>query len=206
MEQVTGKVVVIGVDFSACGDDAILEGLSMLRDRSAQCLHVLHVLDPRGVLDEAAQSVLESEEEVLERAPTLLRERVEQLAAEAHISLDAEHVRTHARIGRAAETIIQLSADYEADLIVVGTHARRGVDRLLLGSVAGELVRKARCPVLVARPKDYAGIDKTPHPDEPYKPGEAPRYSLPRDVAEHISTEIDSWRPSDAPPTGYRIV
>ncbi len=122
------------------------------------------------------------------------------------MQLAAGRVRTHARIGRAVDTLLQVAVDYEADLLIVGTHGRRGVDRLVLGSVAEELVRKARCPVLVARPKDYSGLEKTARPDEPYQPGEAPRYSIPRDVSEQCSTECESWRPSDPGPAGAKTL
>ena len=52
-------------------------------------------------------------------------------------------------IGNPAHAIAQLASDIAADIIVVGTHNRRGVERLLLGSVAEGTVRYAHCPVLV---------------------------------------------------------
>ena len=57
------------------------------------------------------------------------------------------------RFDAIAEEIAQLAADLEADLVVVGTHGRRGLSRLLLGSTAEATVRLAPCPVLVVRPK-----------------------------------------------------
>jgi nucleotide-binding universal stress UspA family protein len=48
-------------------------------------------------------------------------------------------------------TIAQLARDWNADLLVVGTHGRRGVSRLLLGSVAEGMVRVAPCPLLLVR-------------------------------------------------------
>jgi nucleotide-binding universal stress UspA family protein len=51
--------------------------------------------------------------------------------------------------GDPAEEILRYAARYPIDLIVVGTHGRTGVSRLLLGSVAERVVRGARCPVLV---------------------------------------------------------
>jgi nucleotide-binding universal stress UspA family protein len=58
-------------------------------------------------------------------------------------------VESHATIDTPAHGIAQLASDLAADLVVVGTHNRRGLDRLLLGSVAEGTVRYARCPVLV---------------------------------------------------------
>ncbi len=56
-------------------------------------------------------------------------------------------------VDRPAYQIAQLAADVEADLVVVGTHGRRGVSRFLLGSVAEMTTRLAPCPVLVVRSK-----------------------------------------------------
>jgi hypothetical protein len=103
-------------------------------------------------------------------------------------------------------TLLQMAVDYDADLMVVGTHGRRGVERMMLGSVAEELVRKARCPVLVARPKDYTGLERTPRPDAP--PAQpVPRQARSLDPTQHtVSTEADGWNPSGGLPTGFRIV
>jgi nucleotide-binding universal stress UspA family protein len=59
----------------------------------------------------------------------------------------------HVRFDAIADEIAQLAADLEADLVVVGTHGRRGLSRVLLGSSAEATVRLAPCPVLVVRPK-----------------------------------------------------
>jgi nucleotide-binding universal stress UspA family protein len=65
----------------------------------------------------------------------------------------------HARIGKAADEILQLASEVGADLIFIGSHGMTGVERVLLGSVSERVVREAKCPVLVARPKTYADID-----------------------------------------------
>ncbi len=204
MTQVKGRIAVVGVDFGNAGDDAIVEALALLASGLLARVHVVHVLDPRDVVDDPEKPALATEEEVLERAPTILRERVDQVGCAVGISVDMSAVMTHARIGKAADTLLQVAVDYDADLIVVGTHGRRGFDRVLLGSVAETLVRKAKCPVLVARPKDYGHTKKTPLPEPPYAPGEEPNYSEPKDVAEHISTQEVRW--GSERPTGFRIV
>ena len=63
------------------------------------------------------------------------------------------------RIGKPAEEILGLAKDVAAELIIVGSHGFRGVDRLLFGSVSEAVVRGARCPVLVVRPKTYEPVD-----------------------------------------------
>ncbi|MEW5774871.1 MAG: universal stress protein [Thermodesulfobacteriota bacterium] len=56
--------------------------------------------------------------------------------------------------GYAAEEILALADAEGADMIVMGTHGRTGIDRILFGSVAEKVVKSARCPVLTIRPKE----------------------------------------------------
>jgi nucleotide-binding universal stress UspA family protein len=201
MSHEHAKRIVVGVDFDVCGDDAIAMGIRMIAAGGAAELHAVYVLDPRQVLDDPEMPALFTEERVLEEAPQALRERIESLARRLGVPLKAGSLFLHARIGKADAAIAQVAVDYDADLIVVGTHRRRGLDRLLLGSVAEHLVRHASCPVLVARAKDYSNCVKSERPDPPYAPGEAPEaQSVPTDRPAHISTERAS-----EPSTGARI-
>lgn len=54
--------------------------------------------------------------------------------------------------GYAAEEIIKCANEEKADLIIMGTHGRKGIDRILFGSVAEKVVKSANCPVLTLRP------------------------------------------------------
>lgn len=190
MSQEQAKRIVVGVDFDVCGDDAIVEGIKMVAAGRAAELHAVYVLDPGDVVDDAEMPALFTAERVLEEAPSVVRTRIEKLARASGLSLSKDRVFAHARIGKAALAIAQVAVDYDADLIVVGTHRRRGLDRLLLGSVAEHLVRNARCPVLVARPKDYSSSTKSDRPEPPYAPGQAPApHADPVDRPLHISTE-----------------
>lgn len=58
--------------------------------------------------------------------------------------------------GRAADEIVAYANRVAADLIVMGTHGRTGIRRVLLGSVAEQVLRQARCPLLVVPPADDA--------------------------------------------------
>ena len=207
MSQQTERSVVVGVDFGQCGDDAVIEALKLLQTGWASIVHLVHVLDPADVIDDKEKPALETEEEVLARAPAALRERFSQLSALLDFSVPAGQVQAHARVGKTADTILQAAVDYDADLIVVGTHGRRGLDRLVLGSVAERLARVATCPVFVARPKDHSHRRKSERPDPPYKEGETPpQYRSQSDRPDHISTENPSWSPGGSDPTGIRIV
>lgn len=65
----------------------------------------------------------------------------------------------HTRIGSAASAILALAKSVGADLIVVGSHGYSGVERLLLGSTSELVVRRAGCPVHVARVKSYKPVE-----------------------------------------------
>jgi nucleotide-binding universal stress UspA family protein len=82
------------------------------------------------------------------------RKQLAELAAEARVQFNGR-LTTHVAAGSASKQILQLAIDLQADVIVVGTHGRAGVKRMLLGSVAESIARKASCPVVIARAKDY---------------------------------------------------
>jgi nucleotide-binding universal stress UspA family protein len=85
-----------------------------------------------------------------------------------------ERIDVYVGLGDPAQQIIQLAVDLEADLIVLGTHERRGLERLVLGSVSSEVFRHAPCSVLVSRAPDYVGKEKTPSIAPPLAEGESP--------------------------------
>jgi nucleotide-binding universal stress UspA family protein len=106
-------------------------------------LHVLHVL-PQPPSEPVATAHVAT---AADKTKTQLKELVRNLPR------SVTRVIIHVRIGGAEVEIAQLASDLAADLIVVGTHGYKGIDRILLGSVAEALVRNAPCPVLTYRPK-----------------------------------------------------
>ncbi|HEY6880485.1 MAG TPA: universal stress protein [Polyangiales bacterium] len=198
------RIAVIGVDLGCTGDDALLEGLRLLAVNAVTKLHLLYVIDPKSI--EVAYDRLENEERALANAPSRIEQRAAALSRVHGLDVSLEKVTGHARIGDPAATLLQMCVDYDADFLIVGTHGRTGIDRILDGSIAESVLRRARCPVLVARRKDYAGVARTVLPDLPRPPGEAPEHA--HGVAGHTydSTTMDAWHPSDNGPTGFRIV
>src|SRR5262249_44246529 len=83
-----------------------------------------------------------------------------------------------------------LAEEIRADLIVMGTHGRTGLSRLLMGSVAEQVVRKAPCPVLTVRP---------PHPDTPQKKAVA------SDFSDNTEREANVPDKQGAPPRGGTV-
>jgi nucleotide-binding universal stress UspA family protein len=195
---------VVGVDLGCTGDDALLQALRLLDMGAVETLHLLYVIDPKA--RECWLGQFESEERALAAAPGRVERRAHMLCRLHRLELARNRIRGHARIGEPAGSLLQMCTDYDAELLIVGTHGRRGLDRVLDGSVAEAVLRRARCPVLIARRKDYTGMPRTLLPDPPYAEGEAPTPSAPSDLHTHASTTLDSWHPSDNGPTGFRIV
>jgi nucleotide-binding universal stress UspA family protein len=151
--------VVVGIDFSEFGDLALDAALGIAGDGGGQ-LHAVHVLPPFALpvgSEFTGSTGLQLIEIRLEETSERLRRHVEtrarRLALEGRLGIG--RLVTHVRVARAAEGIAAVAAEVDADLVVVGTRGRRGVSRLLLGSVAEMTTRLAQCPVLVVRPKQH---------------------------------------------------
>lgn len=80
------------------------------------------------------------------------RQAVEDRLAELRARCGGAAVTTQVIYGPLPTILTDAARDLQADLLVVGTHGRKGMAHLLLGSVAEKLVRTAPCPVLVVRP------------------------------------------------------
>ena len=151
-------VLVVALDFSEIGDHALAEALLWLSERPSALAHVVHVAAGYGPmlrLDLADDVKTVSQEELEQFLSEHVRTRAAAFAAQRGTPA-TDRLRTHVRVGVPSDEIVAFAAEQEADLVVVGTHRRHGVTRLLLGSVAEAVVRKAGCKVLVVRPKDYA--------------------------------------------------
>jgi nucleotide-binding universal stress UspA family protein len=147
--------LLVGVDFSELSDRALDEAFAQASQRPDSEVHVLSVLpvtdtDPGYVVSMYAG---EDQKPNLDEAVQKLRTHVE-LHLEKFKLVHPEsrlgfRVISHVHVDTAAHCIVQLANELSADLIVIGTHNRKGLERLLLGSVAEATVRSARCPVLV---------------------------------------------------------
>lgn len=128
-------------DFSA-GSRRAAEYAGFLARRLGAELHLLHAVlvgQERAADGDEAASV----EQLLERQAESLR---------SELGAPTIELRQVARRGYSAGVVIlEYAVEMEAELIVLGTHGRRGAQRLLLGSVAEEVVRYANCPVLTVR-------------------------------------------------------
>ncbi len=156
-------VILAAVDYSPTGDLAFERALTLATEKRLVEVHVVNVLpvyQAGGVIaDEGSGAPLAGSLPTLTDASEQLRAYTERKVDEFRNSRGSlslsflDTIVAHQRLDVPSEEISRLATELEADLVVVGTHGRRGITRLLLGSVAEGVVRLAPCPVLVVRPK-----------------------------------------------------
>ena len=159
--------IVVGIDFSPLSDRALDHALETASLHDGAEVHVLYV-EPDLWVGATFASALEqpSPDEHLKKVQERARERVDAIPRE----LDRRRIRrvvAHFRRGAPAENVAQLAADLDADLVVVGSHGHRGLERIFLGSVAERVSRLARCPVWIVRPKDHRAAGHVPEIEPP---------------------------------------
>jgi nucleotide-binding universal stress UspA family protein len=135
------QCVVVPVDFSAESLAAVEVGRSLV-ERNEQ-LHVVHVLIDIAPLEAGEVWGVTDPQARLAQVEKMLREK---LAGPQHSG-----IQTAVLLGEPAHGIANYAQEKGAALIVIPSHGRTGITRLLIGSVAERVVRLAHCPVLVLR-------------------------------------------------------
>jgi universal stress protein A len=140
-------------DFSECSGHAFEMACELARDYNAK-LVVQHVRQPAAAIHgEAVVFPVEvpGEAEALRDRLHAVRPNEPAIAVEHHLT-----------VGDPVSEIVDLAAKKGCELIVMGTHGRSGLSRLILGSVAELVLRKAACPVLMVKaPPPQVGMDPT---------------------------------------------
>jgi len=142
--------ILLATDLSGASTPAFRTAVRLAKKDRAE-LVILHVVPgptpvgidgyvPPKMYEEMERSMRAFAEKKLER---LVRRGVQERV----------RVRTFVSKGRAQDEIPAAARSKRCDLVVVGTHGRRGVARFFLGSVAAEVIATSPCPVLTVRPK-----------------------------------------------------
>lgn len=143
--------ILVPVDGSKTGGCGLQEAVRLAKSfKTPARLRLVHVIDDFPMLVEMANVIsFEKTRQALREHGTRLLEQARQLAVAADVEVDVS-VRevTGARVARA---VIDEAKEQACDLIVMGTHGRRGVTRLALGSDADLVVAESPIPVLLVR-------------------------------------------------------
>src|SRR6266478_3213395 len=141
------KKILVGTDFSEASDEARRVAIELARRLGAE-LEIVHVEEPLPAYAFAEGALLDLPR-LQEEVRTWAERQLEDLARGARAS--GVSTTTAVLLGVPANTIVEAARTERADLIVVGTHGRTGLERVLLGSVAERVVRNAPCAVLTVR-------------------------------------------------------
>jgi len=163
--------LVVGIDYSELSRLVLKEAVFLASTQEHSHIHLVHAAPianaAAGLLSTADPTLgsaaanaplgpaMPSGEEMSNSMQQYVEQVLGDLAQESPTGdrMGGIHWTTHLRRSDPAHVLAQLASDTEADLILVGTHGRRGLTRFLLGSVAEAVVRLAPCPVLVVRPR-----------------------------------------------------
>lgn len=152
--------ILAPTDLSAHADEGVAAAAALAARNDAELL-VLHVVDYKEVLPAPPTPTdLEtrhpghiatpaSVERLLSRTRPEVEAHVRELVNSPH---GRPQLRVLVEVGMPPDAIIACAGDEHVDLVVLSTHGRTGLARVLIGSVAEQVVRRAPCPVLTLRP------------------------------------------------------
>ena len=141
--------ILVAIDGSDTSKRALREALQLAKDGKS-ALRVLHVLD-LVTFSTDTPSGFAAYEEALRVGGEQMLSDASDMAEKAGVACETKLLELEERGRRIAEEIARDAEEWRAELIAIGTHGRRGMNRLLLGSVAESLVRIAPAPVLLIR-------------------------------------------------------
>lgn len=154
LPEIKLRRILVPVDFSDSSRKALAYAASLGRQFSAQIL-LLHVSE---ILSPPPNILLPSAEQLNDAAVEDAKKRLGEWKSDLEPRLT---VRTEVLRGGAAEQIVSHAKATEADLVIMGTHGRKGISHLVMGSTAERVVRHAPCPVMVVREHEHDFVNTT---------------------------------------------
>ena len=136
--------VLVAFDGSPLSERALTYAIETFPDAHITSVYVINPADSVIDVEAGGLPVAEDWYENAKEEATRIHTTATDLAAERNGGLD-----TVTEVGKPARAILEYAADNDIDQIVMGSHGRSGIDRLLLGSVAERVTRRTRIPVTV---------------------------------------------------------
>ncbi|MFN7811982.1 MAG: universal stress protein [Planctomycetia bacterium] len=135
------NTIVFPTDFSTASDAALVHAAALARQSGSRLL-IVHVEEPPLAYGGG---------ELYYGLPEPSSERILKMLEDVKPADTAVPFTHRLTMGDPAAEIVRIATDEQAEMIVLGTHGRTGLSRLLMGSVAEAIVRRAPCPVLIYR-------------------------------------------------------
>ncbi len=141
------KKILVAVDFSEVSSSVAEYAATLANSLGAEviCLYVAPSLSQYVGFHVPPSSIESFVKEIVSGADSSMEKFLEEHFAD--VEAKGEVV-----TGYAAEEILKAIENEKVDLLVMGTHGRKGIDRILFGSVAEKVVKSAKCPVFTVRP------------------------------------------------------
>ena len=145
------KRIAVAIDGSETSGKALDEATKLAREMSSVIL-LLHVCEEMPIIwepDGMNMILMQNSLKAIADAGKELLEKHRKQLAEQDITVETKLVETYG--GRMGSVISEEAQKWHADLLVVGTHGRKGIAHFLIGSVAEDVTRTASMPVLLVR-------------------------------------------------------
>jgi len=145
------KNILVPLDGSHTSARGLDEAIQLAKNQNAS-LYLLHIVDDHALL----QSGFAAEGTYVDGLLQALRDNGEKILTEAEAKARKHHIRSKSILiesfgSQISDFIVKQARKWKADLIVLGTHGRRGVRRLVMGSDAEGVIRATTVPVLLVR-------------------------------------------------------
>lgn len=145
------KHILVAVDGSETSNLALKEAIKLAKEQQAT-LRLIHVVDGSPVYAVAETPFpIPDFEEAMRKSGQIILSACEATARTSGVKFDSKLAIVVSITQRICDAINEEAKSWPADLIVIGTHGRRGFSHLLLGSVAEGVVRLATKPILIVR-------------------------------------------------------
>jgi nucleotide-binding universal stress UspA family protein len=141
------KNILVPVDFSGRSIKSLRYAVPLAMQCGAK-ITLVHVVSPSDHVLDFSWPVPLEERRLIELERQVERLRMKNVPAEIPVN-------SIVRQGRAFDAILEAAADFHAGLIIIATHGHTGLERVMLGSTAENVVRRAKCPVLVIREDEH---------------------------------------------------
>lgn len=145
--------ILVPIDFSPCSEVAVQTALEVA-GRVGGNLHLMHVWPKASAFEATPFQAGFSPAEMYLRIQELVEPLLGHLETAVRNQIDVTHDTVQAE--HPAQAILSYAQAYNTDLIVMGTHGRRGLKHWILGSVTEEVLHEAVCPVMAVREKKKA--------------------------------------------------
>jgi nucleotide-binding universal stress UspA family protein len=145
--------ILVPVDGSAASAQGLVEAIELARHLKAR-MWLVHVVEPWVMVtpETIVPATVHEVADSIRSVGAALLEECKKKVTNAGIEVGTELIESIG--GSAGECVVKKTKEVKADLIVCGTHGRRGVRRLLMGSDAEYIVRRAPVPVLLVRSQE----------------------------------------------------